>query len=230
MASENLYVSLESFRCFAKAERIRIAPVTILVGENSTGKTSFLAALRRIFESFSYPQANAFNREPYFLGSFEQISHYRGGKAGRAKTFCLEIEIEPASGQPDLFSEKKRKRPESLKYKVKFSKGRSQPAVSGFEIVFANIFASFEMANSKVIINVKKDGIDLIQSLNVDVSDTLVLMDPIYISYFLNDFARRARTGHDIDDEQAKVMEQISSAFSKASRQMRKRMFASAPV
>ena len=37
---------LEDFRCFAGRNEVPIRPLTLLVGENSTGKTSFLAAAR----------------------------------------------------------------------------------------------------------------------------------------------------------------------------------------
>ena len=37
---------LEDFRCFSGRHEVPIRPLTLLVGENSTGKTSFLAAVR----------------------------------------------------------------------------------------------------------------------------------------------------------------------------------------
>ena len=37
---------LEDFRCFAGRHEVPIRPLTLLVGENSTGKTSFLAGVR----------------------------------------------------------------------------------------------------------------------------------------------------------------------------------------
>ena len=32
---------MENFRCFRERQDVRLAPLTLLVGENSTGKTSF---------------------------------------------------------------------------------------------------------------------------------------------------------------------------------------------
>ena len=37
---------LKNFRCFRDEQRARLAPLTLLVGENSTGKTSFMAMIR----------------------------------------------------------------------------------------------------------------------------------------------------------------------------------------
>ena len=43
-------VTLKDFRCFRGEQTARMAPLTLLVGENSTGKTSFLAILRALWE------------------------------------------------------------------------------------------------------------------------------------------------------------------------------------
>ena len=80
-------VTLENFRCFREKQTARLAPVTLLVGENSTGKTSFLALIRALHDiayRFGTPD---FKEEPYDLGSFDEIAHHRGGSAGRAGTF-----------------------------------------------------------------------------------------------------------------------------------------------
>ena len=41
-------ITLQDFRCFRAEQTARLAPLTLLVGENSTGKTSFLAGVRAI--------------------------------------------------------------------------------------------------------------------------------------------------------------------------------------
>ena len=41
-------ITIENFRCFREKQTARLAPLTLLVGENSTGKTSFLALLRAL--------------------------------------------------------------------------------------------------------------------------------------------------------------------------------------
>ena len=63
---------LENFRCFAGRHEIPIRPLTLLVGENSTGKTSFLAAVRAAYDR----TAPDFNEPPFQLGSYNQIAHY----------------------------------------------------------------------------------------------------------------------------------------------------------
>ena len=89
-------ITIENFRCFGEKQTARLAPLTLLVGENSTGKTSFLALLRALDDFARGPFPN-FKRPPYDLGSFDEIAHYRGGRAGRAETFSAEFVAPSAS-------------------------------------------------------------------------------------------------------------------------------------
>ena len=76
-------ITLRNYRCFAGEQTARLAPLTLLVGENSTGKTSFLAMVRALWEvAFSYELPN-FRESPYDLGAFEDIVHNSGGAWGK---------------------------------------------------------------------------------------------------------------------------------------------------
>lgn len=83
-------ITIENFRCFGEKQTARLAPLTLLVGENSTGKTSFLALLR-VLNDLVHNLIPDFKRPPYDLGSFDEIAHYRGGPGGRAETFSVEV-------------------------------------------------------------------------------------------------------------------------------------------
>ena len=80
-------ITLKNYRCFRDKQTIRLAPLTLLVGENSTGKTSFMAMIRALWDIAYRHQVPDFKEDPYDLGSFDEISHYRGGRGGRADTF-----------------------------------------------------------------------------------------------------------------------------------------------
>ena len=82
-------ISLMNFRCFWHEQTVRLAPLTFLVGENGTGKTSFMAAIRSLWDAAYVQDQLDFKEEPYDLGSFDEIVHYRGGRVGRAATFEL---------------------------------------------------------------------------------------------------------------------------------------------
>ena len=85
-------VTLENFRCFRERQTVRLAPLTLLVGENSTGKTSFLAMLRILAQLQEGETSIDFKEPPYDLGSFDDIAHNRGGRGGRAAEFTVGVE------------------------------------------------------------------------------------------------------------------------------------------
>ena len=88
---------LEHFRCFDARQEVPLAPLTVLVGENSSGKSSFLAAVRIAWDIARGRGTANFNEDPFRLGAYEQIATYRGGKAGRAKSFTIGQQQKPTS-------------------------------------------------------------------------------------------------------------------------------------
>ena len=86
-------ITLKNFRCFREKQIARLAPLTLLVGENSTGKTSFMAMIRALWDIDHRGREPDFKEDPYDLGSFDEIAHYRGGRGGRAGTFEAGFEV-----------------------------------------------------------------------------------------------------------------------------------------
>ena len=84
-------IALDSFRGFHHQAYIPIRPITILVGENSSGKTSLLASIKYFHDLLSGKIDPSFNDEPFQLGTFEQIAHHRGRSAGRTDQICVRI-------------------------------------------------------------------------------------------------------------------------------------------
>ena len=82
-------VTLENYRCFRREQTVRLAPLTLLVGENGTGKTSFLALMRALREYASSFREPDFTLEPYDLGSFNEIVHRRGSRGRQATSFTV---------------------------------------------------------------------------------------------------------------------------------------------
>lgn len=83
---------LKNFRSFGKKQEARLAPLTLLVGENSTGKTSFLAAIRALCDIALQGITPDFKKEPYDLGSFEEASHSREENSRPARIMELGFE------------------------------------------------------------------------------------------------------------------------------------------
>ena len=88
-------ITLKNFRCFREEQTARLAPLTLLVGENSSGKTSFLAMIRALWDVAYQHRVPDFKEEPYDLGSFDEIAHHRGGRGGRAETFEAGFDFTP---------------------------------------------------------------------------------------------------------------------------------------
>ncbi len=84
-------LSLTDFRAFASTGALEIRPLTFLVGENSSGKTSFLAALNYIWRLQERMLSASFNLPPFDLGTFDEIVHRVRGRT-KPNTFALEFE------------------------------------------------------------------------------------------------------------------------------------------
>ena len=88
-------IRLKNYRCFRDEQTARLAPLTLLVGENSTGKTSFMAMIRALWDIAYRRRVPNFKEDPYDLGSFEEIAHHRGGRVGRIKVFEAGFDATP---------------------------------------------------------------------------------------------------------------------------------------
>lgn len=84
-------ITLQNYRCFREKQDVALAPLTLLVGDNSTGKTSFLAIIRALWQLPS--GSPSFKDDPYDLGSFDEIAHFRGGRGGRADSFEVGFDL-----------------------------------------------------------------------------------------------------------------------------------------
>lgn len=89
---------VENIRSFAGPHEFEIRPLTLLVGENSSGKSTLLAALAAVSDPISFPNVVSLNKAPYDLGTFDTIATYKGGRSGRAKSFSLGFRIDGDRG------------------------------------------------------------------------------------------------------------------------------------
>ena len=120
---------LEDVRCFQGLQRGRLRPITLLVGENSTGKTTFLGCYGVLHRALSTPWGLDgqldFNQEPFVMGSFRDIVRSRRGPSGRINEFKLGLDpVQAAGGLP----------PYTLI--AVFSEHRSQPIISSLRYEF----------------------------------------------------------------------------------------------
>lgn len=85
----DIYIVLENVRTFSGRHQIPVRPLTILTGENSSGKTTSLGMFAALCDAESYPLQPNFNKPPYNFGNYATIATYKGGRFGRAKDFTL---------------------------------------------------------------------------------------------------------------------------------------------
>lgn len=75
-------LTLQNYRCFGpEPQTARLAPLTLLVGPNGTGKTSFQALLRALWDVAFREIAPNFREPPYDLGAFPDIVHRHSDRA-----------------------------------------------------------------------------------------------------------------------------------------------------
>jgi len=82
-------IFVEGVRCFYTRQSAPLRPITFLVGENSTGKTTFLALTRIAWDLSQGWQLLDLNEEPFQLGEYDDVASYPGGKGGRVKSFTI---------------------------------------------------------------------------------------------------------------------------------------------
>ena len=116
---------VQDVRCFEGAQSGRLRPITLLVGENSTGKSTFLAC-HRILSEVLTPFGRSslqpdFNEEPFLMGSFRDIVRSRRGPKGRGDEFKLGFTIDARESNVSSFE-----------LWIAFSEEGSQPHVSAF--------------------------------------------------------------------------------------------------
>jgi AAA15 family ATPase/GTPase len=107
-------VRFKNFRCFKDTDLLNLKKITLLVGENSSGKTSFLAGLNHISALLNEENIDL-NSAPFEMGSFQDI--YRKSKKGSDEQ-CFEYECKL----------------DSLIYKWVFEDDQGEPKISRFKV------------------------------------------------------------------------------------------------
>jgi hypothetical protein len=92
-------------RCFSEPQDAVIRPITLLVGENSSGKTTLLALYRIAYAIANGVQTTPlYNEPPFSLGAYEQIATHRG-RRGSAGSFSVTIRVGDGAGHASLRTE-----------------------------------------------------------------------------------------------------------------------------
>ena len=109
--------TMQNVRCFKGEQSLEIRPITLLVGENSTGKSTVLGCYHALNNAIN--QKIDFNIDPYHLGTFDDI--IRQTKKTK-KEFSLGINYD-FHGQ-------------SIHYKIVVTKSTIEPIISKIVVTF----------------------------------------------------------------------------------------------
>ena len=124
---------IKDVRCFEGEKRADIRPITLLVGENSTGKTSFLGSYRVLHRAMSKMNSLGrgiadvldFNLEPFQMGAFRDIVRSKRGKSDSKDEFVLGFSVVNKEKKHDIllsFVEKGSAEPTVASLRFNFSK------------------------------------------------------------------------------------------------------------
>lgn len=137
-------IRLLDFRCFRDRQTARLAPLTLLVGENSTGKTSLLALIRALWDLGYRHELPDFKEAPYDLGSFDEIAHHRGARGSRATTFEAGFTAAPlrvrSSGSV-----------RDCSFDFTFARDRNQPTLAWRRISRRDAFVELDLRQAEML-------------------------------------------------------------------------------
>jgi AAA domain, putative AbiEii toxin, Type IV TA system len=233
-------VSLTDFRAFASTGLLEVKPLTFLVGENSSGKTSFLAALGYLWRLQERMFSASFNLPPFDLGTFDEIVHRVRGRT-RPDDFRLEIEnhinVEPRRS-PLFYSRGAIGKSSGLAcLRLTFTNNVGDAVIKNLELIYKDYKLEIRLAERiRVIVSVEeklvfdsKEGQEELKLPgrigrleNFDISDML-----FYLRRIVRDRAQSAEESVTVSDEALSItavaLEQLTQTFPRA-------IFASAPV
>ena len=219
-------VTVENYRCLREPQHARLAPLTLLVGDNSTGKTSFLALVRALWDTAFGDGLPDFKDDPYDLGSFDEIASSGGSPNGSTAAFTAGFRVPTPSASP-----RRTPNPPAFGFRAEFVKKASAPFPMTRRLEGAShwIESSMRSDRHRLKFGNLRDGTDIasnhVQRLwrNQDGSSFMPLgIVPSALRYAL--FAERGRS---------QVPEADRKGLLRLSRSLRtnvRRPFASAPV
>lgn len=94
----DLSVIIRDVRSFAGRHVVPVRPLTILLGENSTGKSTFLATMAALLDE-TFPLRLDVNRPPYDLGSHDNIVNAQRRKTGKTTDFSVGFTVDDTTNR-----------------------------------------------------------------------------------------------------------------------------------
>ena len=123
--------TMEEVRCFGERQTLEIRPLTFLVGENSTGKTTALACFQ-VLANYLRGEGVDFNADPYSMGIFKDIVR---NSRPKAKAFKLGFTTE------------------TVEWIIEFSEKTSgiEPAINSLNLKFSDGEIVFKIGDDTMV-------------------------------------------------------------------------------
>lgn len=153
-------IEIKNFRSLKDTGILNLSPITVLVGENSSGKSTFLRAFPLIKQSISKrtsgPLLWAGDVDDYVdFGSFEETVTNDGSDSIIFKfTFPLTLHNDRSIYYLD--EENRRKKPQQvydLEYEITISSQKGKEIVSNVKISINNTSTAFDLVNDLIVID-----------------------------------------------------------------------------
>ncbi len=139
---------LSDIRCFEGKQEFNLRPLTFLVGENSTGKSTLLGCIQilgdflgfnKILSTYHMENLN-FNRAPYEMGAFADIVRKGNSNSTQSNSFQLGFEF-PNGNEENL----------KILLHMRERKNGSEPFISTFRIIFQDVEIYWRAAANRKI-------------------------------------------------------------------------------
>lgn len=136
-------IVLSNIRTFTGMQSVPLRPLTLCVGENSSGKSTFLAMLARVADGSFLSSRPTFNVDPFDLGNYDSIATRRGAK--RAESFSLGFSLDESQGGP-------------LRVVATYRNRTGQPHMCDLVVSDRHGTASMEIEGDEVTGSIKLEG------------------------------------------------------------------------
>ena len=150
--------TMEQVRCFAERQTLEIRPLTFLVGENSTGKTTALACFQ-VLASYLRDSRLDFNADPYSMGVFKDIVR---NSRPKAKTFKLGFTTDIAEWIVEFGEKIGGIEPAVSSAKLKFSDGEIVFKIEDGSAEKQNRLVAFDKKNNYYEVNYDHEDLELL--------------------------------------------------------------------
>ena len=152
--------TMENVRCFGECQTLEIRPLTFLVGENSTGKTTALACFQ-VLADYLRGERVDFNADPYSMGIFKDI--VRNSKP-KAKAFKLGFTTDAVEWVIEFVEKTGRIEPIVNSVNLKFSDGEMVFKIGGDSTERRNRLVDFDKKHNRYEISCDANVLKVLHS------------------------------------------------------------------